>query len=646
MRFAIAMLALVTLPISPAMAEEPGRPWPAQYKIRPDQKDRLTPADVVGPDSVVYPNWRHTGVQGGIPTIPQAAKLEEFGGKAGMDISNALDQACRAVGQKGGGAVVIGEGTFYMDSPVTVRDSNVVIRGQGADKTKIIFRYSLPESGAMFYRIKPGDRVGNSTPVELQCVPAGLMKMSIQAGQTVLAQWERGKHSGNTFWLRSAWSAVSKLPNGPATLKGVGEYENGSRKTVEIGIIVEHNFKPATPVPDSLVAINFQGQGPTGKQLKLAKDGKRGDMRIELESVEGLAIGDRIVIEGPATERWKTLTQNRCLWGTYRRYELQVEKIEGSVLLANQPLRIEFPIIDGSFVQKTQPIQRCGIEDLFIEQTQDLWITTVQFTNAWNCWARGVEVRKCGRNPVYAIRAKWCEIRDCVFDDAWYKGGGGTAYTGWELCCDCLMENIETFNFRHAPLFQWAASGCVIRKGTFHASDAQWHSGWTNENLFEQCLVESKTGNGGYGNGMWASPPEDSAHGPNGPRNVVYNCDVTSPKTGLWMGGLNENWLILYNRFTVDKGPGVQAKYNSFDLIVKGNVFVLKDKTSPGVLLESADCPGVEIIANQQFGGNGNISGGKARPALIQDNKIFPAGQAQRPSLAVPSIYEWQNTRR
>ena len=46
-----------------AGAVEP--PWERQYKIRPEEKDRLTPADVVGPDGVVYPNWKHTGVQGG-----------------------------------------------------------------------------------------------------------------------------------------------------------------------------------------------------------------------------------------------------------------------------------------------------------------------------------------------------------------------------------------------------------------------------------------------------------------------------------------------------------------------------------------------------------------------------------------------------
>ncbi|MHC4074753.1 MAG: hypothetical protein ACYTGS_22455 [Planctomycetota bacterium] len=43
-------------------------PWEGQYKIKPNETDRMTPADVLGPDGIVYPNWTKCGVQGGIPT--------------------------------------------------------------------------------------------------------------------------------------------------------------------------------------------------------------------------------------------------------------------------------------------------------------------------------------------------------------------------------------------------------------------------------------------------------------------------------------------------------------------------------------------------------------------------------------------------
>jgi hypothetical protein len=621
-------------------------PWEGQYKIKSDEKARLTAADVVGPDGIVYPDWTKCGVQGGMPEVKAVATIEQFGAKADDDAddSEALAKACEAAGKMGGGAVLLGEGVYYMDRPVTVRHDNIVIRGKGSDKSRLVFRYSIPETGVAFYNPPAGSRVGSSTRLEMHCKPVGLEKMTMSLGNKVIGSWSRSKHSGNTFaFAVSARNAIGKVPDGRHVLKGVAEYKDGAKRTGEIPVIIDSSFNDTRQVADIRAAITFTGTGSVGKKLKLAKDGKRGDMMLELESTDGLTVGDCILIDGPATERWKKLTKNACKWGTYRFYEVVITNINDNTILINQPLRIEFPIIDGSYVQKVMPIRRCGIESLSIEQTENLWISSVIFYHGWNCWAKGVTVKKCGRFPVYGSMAKWCEIRDCIFDDAWFKGGGGTAYTGWDRCWDCLIENVETFKMRHAPLFQWAASGCVIRKSVFHESDGQWHAGWTNENLIEQCVIESVRGHGGYGFGMWGSPPQDTAHGPNGPRNVVYNCDVSSPKAGLWMGGMNENWLILHSRFIVDNGPGVSAKTASFDHIIRGNVFVLKDKKSPMVLLGTPDCIGTEITGNKLYGGNGRYLAGKVSQTLVKDNKSFPFGEAPRPTPKVVSIYEWQN---
>jgi hypothetical protein len=619
-------------------------PWPHLYKIRADQKNRLTAADVVGPDGIVYPNWTRCGVQGGIPAVKVAAKIEDFGAKANddRDDSTALHEACEAAGRTGG-AVVIGEGTYYLDRPVTVRHDNVVIRGQGPSRTRLVFRYAIPEPGVAFFSPPANAAIGRDTRIEMHARPAGLAKMTLMIDDAVLDTWTRAQHSGNSFaFAKSGRDIGPEVPDGPHTLKGIAEYEDGSRRTTEIPIVLDRRFEDRGLVSDSRAAITFAGQGTTGRTILLTADGKRGESELHVENTEGLRPGDCIFIEGPATTRWKELTRNACLWGSYRTYGAVITAVADRSITIDQPLRIEFPVVDGSYVRKIIPIQRCGIEDLSIEQTENLWITTVLFSHGWNCWARGVTVKKCGRYPVYGSMAKWCEIRDCVFDDAWFKGGGGTAYAGWDHCWDCLMENVETFKLRHGPLFQWAASGCVIRKSIFHESDAQWHAGWTNENLIEQCIVESALGNGGYGYGMWASPPEDTAHGPNGPRNVVYNCDLRSPKAGLWMGGMNENWLILHNRFVVDGGPGVYAKATSFDHIIRDNIFVLKDGKSPMIQLAAADCTGVEAIDNQLYGGNGRFVSGKADLALAQGNQALPLSTAPRPEPAVPSIYEWQ----
>ena len=367
----------------------------------------------------------------------------------------------------------------------------------------------------------------------------------------------------------------------------------------------QRDYRENAAPDDSRGAITFLGAGSTRRRVLLARDAVRGSTTIQLEKAGAVHQGDRLIITSPATARWNKLTGNACQWGFYRRYMVRVANVDGIHVTLEQPLRIDFPVVDQSYVEVMTPIERCGLEDLCIEQTENLWITAGLFRNAWNCWARGVKVIRAGRHAVYGDDAKFCEIRDCIFEDAWFKGGGGTAYVGWEKSYDCLMDHVETFRFRHAPLFQWSASGCVIRDSVFHASDGQWHSGWTNENLMEQCTIDSQRGNGGYGYGLWASPPEDTAHGPNGPRNVVYNCDISSPRAGLWMGGMNENWLILYNRFQVESESAVFAKTASFDHIIRGNVFALGNPKQPAVRLSTDDCVGIELIDNTVYGGSG-----------------------------------------
>jgi len=623
-------------------------PWPRQYKIKPHQRDRLTAADVVGPDGVVYPNWTCCGLQDQPSHPSRRLRLRDFGARPNddRDDSQALAEACRAAGPEGA-TIVLEAGLYYLDRPVTIRSNNVVIVGAGPEKTRLIFRYRLPESGISFYLPEPGSRVGPQGRIELHCAPTGLQQMRILVDGQLVGSWSRGKHSGNTFsFAVTGHRLLSKVSDGPHQLEGIAIYRDGIKRSTRIPIYLDSKFQPTEKPADSRAAITFAGIGPVGPRIKLTRDGKRGQSVLWLAETKRLKVGDCIYIEAPATERWNKLTRNACKWGLYRAYEVVITKIEGKKVTINQPLRIDFPVVDGAYVQKIVPIQHCGIERLYIEQTQNLWITAVLFSHAWNCWARDLVVKKCGRFPVYGSRAKWCEIRDCVFDDAWFKGGGGTAYTGWDHCWDCLMENVETFKMRHGPLFQWGSSGCVIRKSIFHQSDAQWHAGWTHENLIEQCVIESTLGHGGYGYGMWASPPEDTAHGPNGPRNVVHNCDIRCPKAGLWMGGMNENWLILHNRFVVDNGPGVFAKTASFDHIIRDNVFVLKNGRWPMVHLASADCVGIEIVGNRLFGGNGQLVTGPGRAEVLTGNKVAPLQLAPRPVPEPASIYQWQQQRK
>jgi len=645
-----AMLAILGAAAAGRAEPKSNTPWPPSYKIRPHEKDRLTAADVVGPDGIVYPDWRYAGVPGGIPNVPERAKAEEFGAKANddKDDSVAIAAGVEAVAKKGGGALVLGEGTYHLDRPVFVTHDNTVIRGQGAKKTTIVFRYGVSQGKVVFFHPKPGAVLGVGEWVEIHGSPHGLKMLRIECGGKVLAQRERRAHWGGTYRLMlTTWKLVGSLGAGEHMLKAVAEWDGGRKDEATLKVRID----PKRSVPSGkrrrpyggLGAFTFCGDLYSFDRVKLAKDGKRGDTQLTLTNTKGLKKGDALFVRAPATRRWNRLVRNRCRWGSYRDYQFQTEKVEGNVVHLNQPLRYDFPTVDGSYAQKIAPIRGCGVEDLSIVQTRKLWTNGIMCYGGWGCWVRGVHVRKAGRFPAYHVNSKWCEVRDCVFDDAMYHGGGGTAYVGWQHAWDCLMENVTTHKMRHAPCVQWATSGCVIRNSTFNGSDMQWHAGWTNENLFENCVVNAHGRWGTYGYGAWASPPEDSAHGPNGPRNVVYNCDIRSPRCGLWMGGMNENWLILHNRFTVDRGPGVYMKTASFDHIIRDNVFVLRDKGQPAVEIATPDCVGVELLGNRVFGGNGRLAGGKGKPLVEKDNTTAPYRKnARRPAPKVKSIFKWQ----
>jgi len=625
-------------------------PWPGTYKLRPADKDKLTAADFPGPDGIVYPDWTYAGLPGGIPTVPVVAKIEDFGGRADddRDDADALERGAEEVGKRGGGALLLGAGVYHLDRPVLITGDGVVLRGAGATKTKIIFRYDAPAGGVGFLRPKANSTVTRDTWIELHCQPKNLVGIGIRVGDRVISEIKKHAHWGARFTLRTTGAALlDRKLRGRQTLTGVAEYDDGSKRTTQIEVVVSSERSEAEArVPRDIAAIMFVGGYADHQQRPLSRDGKRGDTELVLENASGLHPGDRVALRAPGTDRWKKLVRCACTWGEYRRTELQVVAVEGNRVRVNQPLRIDFPVVDGSYLHSIQPVRRCGVEDFYLEQTHDLWTSGIFFSGAWECWARGVTVKKAGRFPLYFKPGKWNEIRNCVLDDAWFKGGGGTAYAGWEYSHDCLMENVTTYKLRHAPCYQWAASGNVIRNSVFHDSDGQWHSGWTHENLFENCVINSKPGHGSYGFGLWASPPEDKAHGPNGPRNVVYNCDVRSTKAGLSMGGMNENWLILFNRFLVGSGPGVTAKTASFDHIIRGNVFCLADAKQPALNLATADCIGVEFVDNIVCGGAETLVRSQAPLARNEGNQRRPAADFDqpppRPVPAVPSIFEWQ----
>lgn len=509
-------------------------PWPGQYKLKPGDAHRLTAADVVGPDGVVYPNWTQVGVQGGIPDVPVRIRLSDLGAKPDTDIADLLDQACQRVGANGGGAVLIDAGRYLLARPVVVRHSGVVIRGSGRDRTRLIFNYAVgtPDHDIAFAWPAEGGIVGPDTRVEAHAYHRTLKRFTLfRDGRKVQSQVMDG-----------AWSYAMNVSGadllhaggpGAATLRADAEYQDGRNVSTERHVRLTEEAQPVKELPRMRAALLFAGGGLEGLDFALAADGMRGDTSLLFMDAGDLQAGQRLELHAPGTMRFKRMTQHLAGGDDWKRigfYEIRARA--GHRVTLNQPLRIDFPAVDGTYARRLGVIERCGVEDLTIEHTCRLPVHSVMFDWGWNSWLRNLRVVRSGANGAYAERSKWIEIRDCELDGAW-NNDGGQAYAGFTSCADSLFENCTVRKYRHGPVVQYGAMGNVFRNSVFEGSDLQWHAGWSTENLFENCTVHSYKGSGSYGYGAYATGSGDVDHGPNGPRNVVYNCDITSELDGV-----------------------------------------------------------------------------------------------------------------
>lgn len=624
-------------------------PWAGTYRIRAHELDRVTPADVVGPDGVVYPDWTRVGIPGGIPERANTHDATDFGAVPddGRDDAAALQRAVAALeARPEGGVLFIPAGVYHLDRPMLIKGDNIVLRGAGAKKTRLIARFSKRGEAPELHGIPADGRIHPQNYYYVWLDPEGLTGVEITAaGKSVQRITRAGRWETQIFFRFSGHDLVAAAGAGETDLTVTASYRQGSSRAVTRRVHLD-----ATPVPaergyGSLAMIGFAGRGLVGERIPLTADGRRGDMHLDLAPGHGFAAGDRLQVNAPATARWDRLTGSARPGAQIRTNHYQLTRVEGNRVWLGEALRLDLPMIDGASVQRLIAQLHCGIEDLGFEQEVQAMIHGLMFEYGWESWVRGVEIVRAGDKSLYMPHAKRCEVRDAVFDRVWYNIGG-SGYIGWEHAFDCLMEDVTTYTMRHAPVVQWASSGNVIRRSVFHGSDAQWHAGWTNENLYEELIVESTQRDGAYGNGMWASPPEDRGHGPNGPRNVVYNCSISSPKAGLWMGGMNEAWLILHNLFVVGRGPGVVARTASFDHLIQGNVFVLLAPEPAAIYLGTPDCVGVEVIDNRFYGPVRQLVGGAIAPAVERGNRVRAAGEVVRPQPAVRSIFLWQRDHR
>ncbi len=627
----------------------PAPPFPGQYKIKPSETERLTASDIVGPDDIVYPNWLEVGIDGGIPYIPDTIQVRDFGAipDDAIDDSTAIQAALDHAEQTGGGAVKLEPGKYRLNFPLFIHGDGVVLRGAGQNRTVLSFEYFPPDGGVDLFSVRE-EANGAAGPETLFMAWADfddLETLRWSIGDIELGVRDQVRREGYMHYLSTTGRRVLDLVGeGNHTIVAEAIYRDGRVERDEMTLDFRDHGGPSTVSGfGQLAAINILGKGLRGEPILLANDGLRGATTLTITAPDSdLKKGRFIDLHAPATERWNKLVRNAAPWGNYRRNMYRIEVVKGNYVRINQPLRLDFPTIDGTTIQQIDCVVRSGVEDLKIVQPRKLWTSGINLAYAWECWIDGVVVEKAGRHSFHTAFAKKCEIRNSIFNHVWFNQGGGSGYIGFERGYDCLVDSIVTYSMRHAPNLQWSAAGNVIRRSQFNHSDGQWHAGWTNENLLEEISITSSWDNGNYGYGLYSSSPEAGFHGPTGPRNVVYNSDIVAPYNGIWMGGMNENFILVYNRFINGRGPAVYGKHASFNHIIKGNLFVAMEPYPAAFYFASEDCIGIEITDNRIIGPVSALTGGPARIEVLHGNTVEPNGDISRPQPIHRSIFEWQ----
>jgi hypothetical protein len=109
------------------------------------------------------------------------------------------------------------------------------------------------------------------------------------------------------------------------------------------------------------------------------------------------------------------------------------------------------------------------------------------FKWAANCWVENVHTYMTGSHPFVTEQVRNIEVKGCLFDGSWNKGGGGNGYFRLSRAWGCLVYKNILRNLRHLTL-QWSSSGNVV-VGNDLDCEINLHGGWERNNLIEMNVI-------------------------------------------------------------------------------------------------------------------------------------------------------------
>ena len=561
--------------------------WPSQYAIRPWETARLTEADVVGPDGIVYPNLTGVGVTGGIPDINNTTLRAGYTvydvttyGAAGdgvtdddAPVASAL-AAARANSASGVNKSVLyfPTGTYLLTDPLTINENNVVVDGDGPASTIIKLQAGNASTAGLFTIKKPVVYIGYIYPTT-----------NILRGATS-ATFDKDP-AANGYSV-GTWARLLPTKAGTGTTM-TDRYSN-----------------PANNVIYTDALWHFGG-------------------RMFFAKVTSI---------NSAT---KTMTFDRSF--THDFYTNEVPELRTNPMVENSGVQ-DLTIETTTSAVTMYPLQ--------FDRAANCWIKNVTVNKAKN-WALSLNniTRFEVRDSVF--NASWTNINA---GSVAYLGWISSSDVLMDNCQANDQRHMAIYQMANRSVVRNSTfTGTSIQSPQLHGRMPTDNliEGSTFETRAHGSTAAAPSGRGitAYASDGAAT----LRHGIEGPRNVFYNNKVNTGMGSVHLQGINENLIFVYNRILktndIEAYPSIVAMDRTFDTIVRGNIFQAMIYT-PFISLEDPTCTGWSVTDNQIYGSNRYLYEGDSDLATVANNRFFPIGTTP-PAATSPeatSIYAWQKT--
>lgn len=332
-----------------------------------------------------------------------------------------------------------------------------------------------------------------------------------------------------------------RLPPGQVDLHGTVVIRRDGVSIVGAGrertSVVSHVRRPDTAV--------FRVEGEAGLRIgTLARAAGAQDRELQIAGKGGAAAGDLLWLRQPNDEQFfRALGSERWRreYPYLRQALVRVTDADGGAVRLAAPAGVDFDA-QRTQVARVRPVRGVRFADFSIEQRAggrdiasvagryenlepDFAVDAISLMWTQDAVVERVAIRAAGRHPLSIEQSHGFTVRDCLVEDAWNKGEGGSGYLRIARSHRGTIEGCTVRGIRHIAL-QWSSSHNRLRD-IDTAVDINFHGGYTHHNRVDDVRFALPAQHPWPP--VYRTPKDARWAPPDGPGNVVSGAGSTAP---------------------------------------------------------------------------------------------------------------------